>query len=127
LHISVLGGSWTYGRFCFDGVRNDTACAWPARLQDRLREVYPAANISISNKARPGNHYRPWLAAGDLETVLDGTDIVIIDLQVNSQVRSGSGLVSTGSSRASSMFAFHRVHTAVNRFPQYCCLCAACL
>jgi hypothetical protein len=90
LQISVLGGSMTEGVACNDGFRKESACAWPSRLQERLMQVYPAANITVSNKARRGSHYGAWLEAGDLETFLDGADILIIDLQVNSQVSSRS-------------------------------------
>jgi hypothetical protein len=88
LHVHVLGGSMTHGTGCNDGLRSGPACAWPSRLQQRLMQAYPAANITVSNKARPGSHYGAWLAAGDLESLLEGADLVIIDLQVNSQVSS---------------------------------------
>lgn len=91
LHISVLGGSMTEGVACNDGIRQQSACAWPSRLQERLMQVYPAANITVSNKARRGSHYGAWLEAGDLETFLDGADTLMIDLQVNSQVSSVPG------------------------------------
>jgi hypothetical protein len=85
LRITVVGGSVTFGTHCQDLTATGTECAWPQRMQDRLQQVFSNANITVRNSARPGHSYRSWLESGDLMQLLD-TDILLVDLQVNSQV-----------------------------------------
>jgi hypothetical protein len=54
-------------------------------MQDRLHQLMPAAQFGIRNVARPSWSYSTWLESGMVDTLAE-TDILIIDLQVNSQV-----------------------------------------
>jgi len=82
--IAVIGGSMTAGHGCFDQ-RHGSQCAWPAKLQHRLQEMYPNASITVKNLARPGFSYTDVLSSGHIHTALNA-DVLLIDLQVNSQV-----------------------------------------
>jgi hypothetical protein len=85
IRMAVVGGSMTYGSGCNDGDRDNYACAWPRRFQERLQQVFPDANISVSNLAQPGWSYTPWLTSGLVDSLV-AFDVVLIDLLVNSQV-----------------------------------------
>ena len=43
----------TYGHGCDDGVRKDMPCAWPVRLQARLSQLFPTADVRVANRAKP--------------------------------------------------------------------------
>lgn len=89
VEITVLGGSMTQGRRCLDGVRWQRDCSWSSRVQDRLRETFPAGNITVLNKAMPGFSYGHWVQSGMLDGLVQ-TDVLIIDEQVNSHVGAGA-------------------------------------
>lgn len=86
VRITVVGGSVTVGHNCKDGNKTGTSCAWPQQLQQRLQQVFPNASITLRNKARPAYSYRNWLESGAMLDLLVDTDILLVDLQVNSQV-----------------------------------------
>lgn len=83
--ISIVGGSVTAGRDCRDGSRSQKGCAWPSRLQDRLLQLYPGANLTVVNLAMPAHHYFAWLTRGELSEAVQA-DVMLVDLQVNSVV-----------------------------------------
>jgi len=100
LVITVVGGSMTLGTNClpssnpddwdpscpkYDRHCNNLLCSWPSKMQSRLQQLFPAGRISLRNKARPSWSYTTWLEAGVIDTLVE-TDVLIIDLQVNSQV-----------------------------------------
>jgi hypothetical protein len=83
--INIVGGSMTTGAGCVDGSRHQTTCAWGARMQDRLMQMFPKANLTVRNKVVPGRSYRNWLESARLAELSDA-DVLVVDLQVNSQV-----------------------------------------
>lgn len=98
--LAVIGGSMTMGTHCFDSERPElskmtvsplfyksTTCPWMYKMQKRLQQLFPAANISIANHARGGFSYGEHLSLGTLKAATDA-DVLFIDMQVNSQVRS---------------------------------------
>ena len=98
LVITVVGGSMTLGTNCLEGSMatnprcplydrhcNNLLCAWPNKMHSRLQQLLPAARVSVRNKARPSWSYTTWLEAGVIDMLVD-TDVLIIDLQVNSQI-----------------------------------------
>lgn len=87
--ITVVGGSMTQGLRCYDGKRIMQACAWSRRLQDRLRETFPQANITVHNAALRGFSYGQWVVSGMFDGLVD-TDVAIIDEQANSHVSVGN-------------------------------------
>lgn len=86
VNIKVVGGSMTQGRRCFDGKRAWRECAWSSRLQDRLQETFPNANVTVHNVAIPGYSYGHWLQSGMIDGLVSQTDILVVDEQVNSHV-----------------------------------------
>ena len=62
-------------------------CAWPNKLQARLQQLYPSARVVVRNMAQPAWSYSRWVEAGVIDTLVQ-TDVLIVDLQVNSLVRS---------------------------------------
>lgn len=100
LVITVVGGSMTLGTNClpssnpdewdpscpkYDRHCNNLLCSWPSKMQTRLQQLFPAGRISLRNKARPSWSYTNWVEAGVIDMLVE-TDVLIIDLQVNSQV-----------------------------------------
>lgn len=91
--ISVVGGSMTHGVKCLDGEHSSCRdkmcenfkCAWPNKMQSRLQQLFPAGRVSVRNKARSGWSYSTWLESGAIDMLVE-TDVLIIDLQINSQV-----------------------------------------
>lgn len=83
--INVVGGSMTAGKFCNDKGRHQSACAWPARMRDRLLQLFPRADITVTNMAKPGFSYTSFMSTGSVHDLIDA-DVLFIDLQVNSQV-----------------------------------------
>lgn len=93
--VTVVGGSMTHGVNCLEGHHSscpenfrmcyNLQCSWPSKMQDRLRQLFPAGRVSVRNKARPAWGYGNWLESGEIGMLVE-TDVLIIDLQVNSQV-----------------------------------------
>lgn len=56
-------------------------------MKDRLELLYPSGRVTVRNMAQPAWSYSRWLEAGVIDTLVQ-SDVLIIDLQVNSQVTS---------------------------------------
>lgn len=82
IEIAVIGGSMTFGVNCltYSG-KSAIACAWPARLETLLKDVFPYADIHVTNHAVRGWNYDRWITSGLLRTI--NADAYIIDLSVN--------------------------------------------
>ena len=98
LTVAVVGGSMTHGSGCYEGPNRwlptcraqdkkcySKRCAWPSRMKDRLQLSYPSSRLTVRNMAQPAWSYARWLEAGVIDTLVQ-SDVLIIDLQVNSQV-----------------------------------------
>lgn len=86
VRIVTVGGSMTAGHGCINGAKKGQTCAWPQRMQERLLQVLPRANITVTNMAVPGHDYTAALSSGRVHNAIKA-DVLIVDLQVNSQVR----------------------------------------
>lgn len=76
----------TVGANCIDGSRSGLQCAWPQRVLEHLLLLFPNASITLHNKAQGGRHYAAWIESGELDGLVTEADVLLIDLQVNSQV-----------------------------------------
>lgn len=88
LNISVIGGSMTFGHGCVDGERRERSCAWSSRLAKKLGAILgrnAESSFSVHNLARPGWAYSQWAENVAAIAQVKGTDVVIVDLTVNSQ------------------------------------------
>jgi len=83
----------THGSHCSEGQdpmcpHNDgkcisTRCAWPNKMQNTLKQLYPSGRVVMHNMAQPAWSYGRYVEAGVIDSLVR-SDVLIIDLQVNS-------------------------------------------
>lgn len=105
IQIVVLGGSETAGIECHQqGVStkfNNKACAWPRRLANRLRTMYPthdASTLQLDNLAQGGTPTPSWMAgigAAFPVHYRNSVNLVILDTLVNDCQLPSKGLGET--------------------------------
>ena len=80
VHIVALGSSMTLGKECETErmVATNPPCAWPARLEALLSQLFAPATVRVSNLARNGYNTRVW-AMENVETIpeLRQADMII--------------------------------------------------
>ena len=80
VHIVALGSSMTLGKECDTDrmVATNPPCAWPARLEALLSQLFAPATVRVSNLARNGYNTRVW-AMENVETIpeLRQADMII--------------------------------------------------
>ena len=89
LRIAVFGGSVTLGRECFPGAMGNKICAWPARFESLINQMFGNEIVKVYNLAIGGtnsesatNRIKYWMY-GDETLDKEGADIIINSYSTN--------------------------------------------
>jgi len=89
LRIAVFGGSVTLGRECKPGAMAKKECAWPARFESLINQMFGNEIVKVYNLAIGGtnsvsatNRIKYWMY-GDKELDKEGADVIINSYSTN--------------------------------------------